>query len=179
MVSLSWMTAVSLIPSQDRPYVDGSPDDSVYTQVFDYNGLGRLTGNWAKVAGPPSPLVVAAKESGRLLNAETIGIKTSWHRLLAGPFAAGGGYLGNVPAPTLATLQADISRGYVRGFALPVSPPGPDPRVRWIESHCTRQPPPPHRRLVPYASFFCGLGPASRPANAATGAPIPRIGRSR
>ena len=42
VVSLSWMTAVSLVPSQDRPYVDGSPDDSVYTQVFDYNGLGRL-----------------------------------------------------------------------------------------------------------------------------------------
>ena len=39
-----------------------------------------------------------------------------------------GGYLGNVPAPTLATLQADISRGYVRLFVLPVSPPGPDPR---------------------------------------------------
>ena len=89
-----------------------------------------------------------------------------------------GGYLGNVPAPTLATLRADISRGYVRGFVLPVSPPGPDPRVRWIESHCTRQPPPPNRRPVPYANFFCGLGPASRPANAATGAPVPRTGRS-
>jgi 4-amino-4-deoxy-L-arabinose transferase-like glycosyltransferase len=404
------MTAVSLVPSRDRPYVDGSPDDSVYTQVFDYNGLGRLTGNWASVAGPPSPLVVAAKESGRLLTAETIGIRPGWHRLLAGPFAAGsgwllpaavagalgvlisrrrqgrrdplraavvlwggwwlvlavffsvgtylnsyyvaalipavaglcgtgiaacgprpwparvhlivaatvlgcvgygaylisgtasgpveltlialvvaaaaaaqlllpasgkaghltavafagtavlllpaaasvscvirglgpfdtpfespetahnnqalaaaapvltravqrlelqtppadalfgadtsglaenyilysgrevlpiGGFLGNVPAPTLATLQADISRGYVRGFVLPVSPPGPDPRVRWIESHCTRQPPPPHRRPVPYANFFCGYRPASRPAHAATGAPAPRTGRSR
>ncbi len=40
VVSLSWMTVVSLVPSQERPYVDGSPDDSVYTQVFDYNGLG-------------------------------------------------------------------------------------------------------------------------------------------
>lgn len=383
VVSLSWMTAVSLVPSQDRPSVDGSPDDSVYTQVFDYNGLGRLTGNWATLAGPPSPLVVAAKESGRLLNAETTGIKPSWHRLLAGPFAADsgwllpaavagalgvfisrrrrgrrdplraavvlwggwwlvlavffsvgsylnsyyvaalipavaalcgtgiaacgprpwparvrlivaatvlgcvgygaylmfgtasgpvvltvvalvvaaaavaqlllpaaasvscvirglgpfdtpfessktahnnqalaaaapaltravqrleretppgdalfgtdtsglaqnyilysgrevlpiGGYLGNVPAPTLATLQADISRGYVRVFVLPVSPPGPDPRVRWIESHCTRQPRPPHRRPVPYANFFCGLG-AGQPARAAPApSPSPR-----
>ena len=49
VVSLSWMTAVSLVPSHDRPYVDGSAHDSVYTQVFDYNGLGRLTGNWARV----------------------------------------------------------------------------------------------------------------------------------
>ena len=403
VVSLSWMTAVSLVPSQDRPYVDGSADDSVYTQVFDYNGLGRLTGNWATVAGPPSPLVVAAKENGQLLNAETIGIKAGWHRLLAGPFAADsgwllpaavagalgvlisrrrqgrrdplraavvlwggwwlvlavffsvgtylnsyyvaalvpavaalcgtgiaacgprpwparvrlivaatvlgcvgygaylmsgtasgpvvltvvalivaaaaaaqlllpasgmaghltavafagaavlllpaaasvsgvsrglgpfdtpfessktahnnqllaanapgitravqrlelqtppgdalfgtdtsglaendilysgrevlpiGGFLGNVAAPTLATLQADISRGYVRAFVLPSSPPGPDPRVRWIESHCTRLPPPPHRRPVPYATFVCGL-PAAQPA----GGRLPRRDR--
>jgi 4-amino-4-deoxy-L-arabinose transferase-like glycosyltransferase len=393
VVSLSWMTAVSLVPSQDRPYVDGSANDSVYTQVFDYNGLGRLTGNWATLAGPPSPLLIAAKESGQLLNAETFGIKASWHRLLAGPFAADGGwllpaavagalgvlisrrrqgrrdplraavvlwggwllvlavffstgtfinsyyvaalvpavaalcgtgiaacgpgpwparvrliiaatvlgcagygaylmsgtasgpvvltavalivaaaaiaqlllrasgkagqvsmvafagaamlllptvasvkgvigglgpfdspfessttahhnqllaaaapaittaaqrlalhtppgdallgtdtsglaqtyilysgrevlpiggYLGNVPAPTLATLQADISRGYVRLFILPVSPPGSDPRVLWIESHCTMEPPPPNRRPVPYAYFSCGL-PTAQP----------------
>ena len=83
-----------------------------------------------------------------------------------------GGFLGNVPAPTLATLRADISRGYVRIFLLPVSPPGPDPRVRWIESHCTRQPRPPNRRPVPYANFFCGLatsvpaGPTPVPAPA-------------
>jgi 4-amino-4-deoxy-L-arabinose transferase-like glycosyltransferase len=80
-----------------------------------------------------------------------------------------GGFLGNVPAPALATLQADVSRGYVRAFVLPVSPPGPDPRVRWIESHCTRQPPPPNRRPVPFANFFCGgPAPASRPAAPAT-----------
>ncbi len=395
VISLSWMTAVSLVPSQDRPYVDGSANDSVYTQVFDYNGLGRLTGNWATVAGPPSPLLAAAVESKDLLTAETLGIKASWHRLLAGPFAADsgwllpaavvgalgvlisrrrqdrrdplraavvlwggwwlvlagffsagtylnsyyvaalvpavaalcgtgiaacgpgpwptrvrlivaatvlgcvgygaylmsgtasgpvvltavavvvavaavaqlllpasgtgghltavafaaaavlllpaaasvnsvigglgpfdtpfessktahnnhalaaaapaltraiqrlerhtppgdalfgtdtsglaqnyilysgrevlpiGGYLGNVPAPTLATLQADIRRGYVRAFVLPVSPSGHDPRVQWIESHCIRQPRPPHHRPRPYATFLCESGPIPLPA---------------
>jgi 4-amino-4-deoxy-L-arabinose transferase-like glycosyltransferase len=398
VVSLSWMTAVSLVPAQDRPYVDGSRNDSVYTQVFDYNGLGRLTGNWVRVAGPPSPIVVAAAESSRFLTAETRGIKASWHRLLAGPFAADsgwllpaavagalgvlisrrrqgrrdplraavvlwggwwlvlavffsagtfinayyvaalvpavaalcgaglaacgprpwparvrqiaaatvlccagygaylmsgtasgpvlltvvalivaaaaaaqlllaasgkgghltavayagaavlllpvaasvscvirglgpfdtpfessqtahnsralaaagpaltravqrlalrtppgdallgtdtsgladniilysgrevlpiGGFLGNVPAPTLATLRADISRGYVRVFQLPVAPPGPDPRVHWIESHCARQPPPPHAPPVPFAYFVCGL------ATSVPGGPTP------
>ncbi|MGH3191026.1 MAG: ArnT family glycosyltransferase [Streptosporangiaceae bacterium] len=392
VVSLSWMTAVSLVPSHDRPYVDGSANDSVYTQVFDYNGLGRLTGDWTRVAGPQSPLVTASVKSGQLLTAETLGIRASWHRLLAGPFAADsgwllpaavvgalgvlisrrrrgrrdplraavvlwggwwlvlaaffsvgtylnayyvaalvpavaalcgagiaasgpgpwparvrqivaatvlgcagygaylmsgtvsgpvvltvvalvvavgaaawlllsapgpemgtarrpaaiasaaaavlllpaaasvscvirglgpfdtpfessrtarishllatnaptltmaiqrldantppgdaffatdtsgtaqayilysgrevlpiGGYLGNVPAPTLATLQADISRGYVRLFILPVSPEGPDPRVRWLESHCFRVPPPPNLPPVPYANFICGV----------------------
>jgi 4-amino-4-deoxy-L-arabinose transferase-like glycosyltransferase len=387
VVSLSWMTVVSLVPAHDRPYVDGSANDSVYTQVFDYNGLGRLTGNWVTVAGSPSPLLAALRESGQALNAGTISIKPSWHRLLSGPLAADGGwqllaavvgaagaliarrrrdrrdplraavvlwggwwlvlavffsagtylnsyyiaalipavaalcgtgiaacgprpwparvrlivaatvlgsvgygaylmsgtasgpvvltlvavitaatavaqllltasgqgghltavgyaaaavlllpaaasvscvirglgpfdtpfessqtahnnqalaaaapaiirqaqrlelqtpsgdalfgadtsglatdyilysgrevlpiggYLGNVPAPTLAALQADINRGFVRVFVLPVSPPGPDPRVRWLESHCTRVPPPPHRRPSAYASFVCG-----------------------
>ncbi len=392
VVSLCWMTAVSLVPSHDRPYVDGTANDSVYTQVFYYNGLGRLTGNWAAIAGPPSPIIVAAVEHGQLFNAETRGIKASWHRLLAGPFAADsswlllaavvaavavlisrrhqgrrdplraavvlwggwwlvlavffsvgtylnsyyvaalvpavgalcgigvaacgprpwsarvrlivaatvlgcagygaylmagtasgpavltvmaltvagiaagqlmlpalgksgqltavgcacaamlllpaaasvscviselgpfdtpfesshavhvshalaaaapaltmavqrleletppgdalfaadtsglaqnyilysgrevvpiGGYLGNVPAPTLTTLQADIRRGYVRVFVLPVSPPGHDPRVLWIESRCIRQPRLPHHRPLPYATFICEPGPTS------------------
>jgi 4-amino-4-deoxy-L-arabinose transferase-like glycosyltransferase len=388
VVSLSWMTAVSLVPAQDRPYVDGSANDSLYTQVFDYNGLGRLTGNSANIAGPPSPILSAAIKSGDILNAETLAIKPSWHRLLSGLLAADsgwlllaaavgalgviisrrrhgrrdplraavvlwggwwlllalffstgsylnsyyvaalipavaalcgtglagcgprpwpvrvrlivaaavlgcagygaylmsgtasgpvwltlvaviaavaaaallltssgstrqlsavasvaaavlllpvaasvscvihglgpfdspfessktahtnqllaadapviireaqsleiatppghalfgadtsglaaayilysgrevlpiGGYLGNVPAPTLATLKADISRGYVFIFVLPVSPPGPDPRVRWLESHCTRQPLPANRRPLPYADFLCTPG---------------------
>jgi hypothetical protein len=88
-----------------------------------------------------------------------------------------GGFLGNVPAPTLATLQADINRGYVRAFVLPVSPAGPDPRVRWIESHCARQPQLPHRGPVPHATFFCGPGtgpePSSSPASAISGTPSP------
>ncbi len=83
-----------------------------------------------------------------------------------------GGFLGNVPAPTLATLQADISRGYVRVFVLPVSPAGLDPRVRWIESHCTRQPPPPQRRPAPAANFFCGL-PTAQPVGGPTATPQP------
>jgi 4-amino-4-deoxy-L-arabinose transferase-like glycosyltransferase len=392
------MTTVSLVPAADRPYVDGSANDSLYTQVFGYNGLGRLTGKWASTAGPPSPLLIAAKENGQLLTAQTMAIGPSWHRLLAGPFAADGGwllpaavgaalgvliwrrgrgrrdplraavllwggwwlvlavffsagtylnsyyvaalvpavaalcgigvaacgpgpwpprlrlivaaavlgcagygaylmsgtatgpvlltlvalvvavaaiaqlllpasagaghltavafaaaavlllptaasvagvirglgpfdtpfesskiarnnqalaaagpaftravqrleaqtppgdallgtdtsglaagyilysgeevlpiggYLGNVPAPSLATLQGDISRGYVRLFILPVSPPGPDPRVAWIESHCAREPRPPQARPAPYANFVCGLG-APQPAGPVT-----------
>jgi hypothetical protein len=43
-----------------------------------------------------------------------------------------------------------------------VSPPGPDPRVRWLESHCTMQPQPINRRPAPAAYFFCGH-PTARP----------------
>ena len=41
-VSLSWMSLVSVLPASGRPYVDGSPDDSLFQQVFVYNGFGRL-----------------------------------------------------------------------------------------------------------------------------------------
>jgi 4-amino-4-deoxy-L-arabinose transferase-like glycosyltransferase len=41
-VSLSWMTAVTLWPASMRPYFDGSYDNSVFQQVFVYNGFGRL-----------------------------------------------------------------------------------------------------------------------------------------
>jgi 4-amino-4-deoxy-L-arabinose transferase-like glycosyltransferase len=40
-VSLSWMTIVAFTPASDRPYVDGSQHNSVYEQVFVYNGFGR------------------------------------------------------------------------------------------------------------------------------------------
>ena len=42
LVSVSWMIAVSLIPAADRPYVDGSHDDSIFEQVFSYNGFLRF-----------------------------------------------------------------------------------------------------------------------------------------
>ena len=67
-----------------------------------------------------------------------------------------GGFLGNVPASTLATLQADIRDGYVRVFVLPVSPAGTDPRVRWLESHCAREPRRAGLPPIPSAIFHCG-----------------------
>lgn len=42
VVSLSWMLIVSLVPASSRPYVDGSTDNSIFHQVFVYNGFGRL-----------------------------------------------------------------------------------------------------------------------------------------
>ncbi len=55
LVSLSWMTAVSLVPAAHRPYVDGSSDNSVYEQVFVYNGFGRF--------GDQTPLQLLAGQS--------------------------------------------------------------------------------------------------------------------
>ena len=63
VVSLSWMLVVSAVPAHDRPYVDGSCNDSVFSQVFLYNGTDRLTGDTLDQAGcsaAPAPV----KESG-------------------------------------------------------------------------------------------------------------------
>ena len=42
VVSLSWMSVVAAIPANRRPYVDGTTNDSVFSQVFVYNGVSRI-----------------------------------------------------------------------------------------------------------------------------------------
>jgi 4-amino-4-deoxy-L-arabinose transferase-like glycosyltransferase len=42
VISLSWMSLVTIWPTGSRPYIDGSTDNSVFQQVFIYNGFGRL-----------------------------------------------------------------------------------------------------------------------------------------
>jgi 4-amino-4-deoxy-L-arabinose transferase-like glycosyltransferase len=55
VVSLSWMAAVSLSPAADRPYVDGSQHNSVFEQVFIYNGTERFTKDPAYGLGSDLP----------------------------------------------------------------------------------------------------------------------------
>ena len=41
-VSLSWIALYAFTPASDRPYVDGSTDNSAVAMVFGYNGLERF-----------------------------------------------------------------------------------------------------------------------------------------
>jgi 4-amino-4-deoxy-L-arabinose transferase-like glycosyltransferase len=41
-VSTLWMVAVTLVPASDRPWFDGSTHNSIFEQVFVYNGFGRF-----------------------------------------------------------------------------------------------------------------------------------------
>jgi 4-amino-4-deoxy-L-arabinose transferase-like glycosyltransferase len=54
-VSLSWMCVVSLVPAHDRPYADGSCNNSVFSQVFLYNGADRLNGQLLDQPGCSAP----------------------------------------------------------------------------------------------------------------------------
>ncbi|MFD5541383.1 ArnT family glycosyltransferase [Streptomyces sp. NPDC127079] len=42
-VSASWMLAVSLTPAKDRPYVDGTTNNSAFSMVVGYNFLNRFS----------------------------------------------------------------------------------------------------------------------------------------
>ncbi len=71
-VSLSWMALVSVWPAHDRPYVDGSSTNSIFSQVFVYNGFGRLD--------QASPNQLLTKSIGLALGSTPPG----WDRLLSG-----------------------------------------------------------------------------------------------
>jgi 4-amino-4-deoxy-L-arabinose transferase-like glycosyltransferase len=88
VVSLSYMTVVSLVPTHDRPYVDGSCNDSIYSQVFVYNGVDRFGGTDLGGAGcsPPSHFLVVAAEQGAVSGVGTFAIPSGWDRLLVGVF---------------------------------------------------------------------------------------------
>jgi 4-amino-4-deoxy-L-arabinose transferase-like glycosyltransferase len=82
VVSLGWMTVVTLTPASSRPYVDGSQNNSIYHQVFVYNGVGRID-----------------QESPNQLLTQSIGLAippppaAAWNRLLTGSFGRDTGWL--------------------------------------------------------------------------------------
>jgi len=110
VVSLSWMTIVALIPAHDRPYVDGTRNDSIFTQTFDYNGLARLgyNGGLAGVAGQPAPFLAQIAHSGSALNNPARHVPPSWHRLLDGLFGRDVGWL--LPAALIAAVAVLYDR---------------------------------------------------------------------
>lgn len=75
VVSLAWMTVVALWPAGSRPYVDGSSDNSIFSQVFIYNFVHRVN------QATPNKLL-----------SQAIGLKgitsgpAAWNRLLTGDF---------------------------------------------------------------------------------------------
>ncbi len=101
VVSLSWMAVVSLVPAHERPYVDGTQNDSAFSQTFDYNGIARLRHGSDVFAGAGHPaafLVHISQVSAGPIHS----IAPSWHRLLSGPFGRDDGWL--LPGALIAAL---------------------------------------------------------------------------
>lgn len=90
-VSLSWMGVVALVPAHDRPYADGSCNDSVFSQVFLYNGADRLNGKVLEQPGcsPPAAATTASTAGG----SPTVALDKGPARYLAGPLGRDAAWL--------------------------------------------------------------------------------------
>ena len=84
VVSLSWMTVVTLTPAHDRPYVDGSQNNSIYEQVFVYDGFGRTNQQAAF-----QQFLGGIHLSPEVLN----GPSPAWNRLVQGELGRDTGWL--------------------------------------------------------------------------------------
>jgi 4-amino-4-deoxy-L-arabinose transferase-like glycosyltransferase len=107
VVSVSWMALVSLVPAHDRPYVDGTQNNSVFSQTFDYNGIARLrrgSGVFAGAGHPAAFLVRLSQTSAGPIHR----VGPSWHRLLSGPFGRDDGWL--LPAALIAAIGVLVTR---------------------------------------------------------------------
>ena len=95
VVSLSYMTAVTAVPAQDRPYVDGSCDNSIFSQVFLYNGLNRFSGTELDQAGCTKPwsYQTAAFTEGLAPGLNAAKVPPGWNRLLTGVFGRNDAWL--------------------------------------------------------------------------------------
>jgi 4-amino-4-deoxy-L-arabinose transferase-like glycosyltransferase len=109
VVSLSWMSVVSLIPAHERPYVDGTHNDSVFSQVFDYNGVAHLgNSNVFAATGPPPTFLVSLFDVGSRLQNPVRYVGPSWHRLLTGELGRDDGWL--LPIAAIAAIAILLAR---------------------------------------------------------------------
>lgn len=83
VVGLAWPLLVWLTPARSRPWISGTDDNSVWSLLFGYNGVGRLAGQ-AGGAMPTSGTNAFAGDPGpfRLLNI-SLGPQIGWFLAVA------------------------------------------------------------------------------------------------
>ena len=108
IVSLSWITVVALIPGHDRPYVDGTKDNSPFVQVFVYNGWARVGVHLGigETSLTEQPFERVAIEEGTFFGTRRIG--ASFNRLLVGPLGRDDAWL--LPVSVLAGAALLVER---------------------------------------------------------------------
>ncbi|GAA1203073.1 glycosyltransferase family 39 protein [Pseudonocardia alaniniphila] len=74
-----WVATVELWPSDDRPYIGGSADNSVLDLALDYNGVGRLVGDDKHVVtgATPGGGFASTPGIGRMFSDE-VGSQVAW-----------------------------------------------------------------------------------------------------
>ena len=81
VVGLAWPLLMTLTPAADRPWISGTDDNSVWSLIFGYNGLGRVDGQAGGPGGggPGGGGTMFGGEPGplRLLN-DALGGQAGW-----------------------------------------------------------------------------------------------------
>src|SRR5215472_19080837 len=90
-VSLSWVLLYTVTPAADRPYVDGSTDNSAFSMVFGYNGVERF-GISFPGAVTPGP-AISAGSGGPGGYGGLFGFPAGLFKLLSGWYGPQAGWL--------------------------------------------------------------------------------------
>jgi 4-amino-4-deoxy-L-arabinose transferase-like glycosyltransferase len=77
VVGAAWPVLVWLTPAADRPYVSGTADNSIWSLIFGYNGLGRINGQAGGPAGRAGGVFAGTNGVLRLLGA-SLGGEDGW-----------------------------------------------------------------------------------------------------
>jgi 4-amino-4-deoxy-L-arabinose transferase-like glycosyltransferase len=115
VVGLAWPLLVTLTPAADRPWISGTADNSIWSLIFGYNGLGRVAGQ----AGGPSALGGGGGGGA----SGVFGGSTGLFRLLQSGLGDQAGWLLGFAAVAAVALvvvsrlrRSDVRTGYVIAF---------------------------------------------------------------
>jgi 4-amino-4-deoxy-L-arabinose transferase-like glycosyltransferase len=123
-VSLSWIALYTFTPAADRPYVDGSTNNSAVAMVFGYNGVERFgisfpgsVASFGGGGGGGGPVERAAPATGRGTGQEYnaggfLGRSGGWTKLVSDRFGPQIGWL--YPLAILALIAGLAWRGRAR-----------------------------------------------------------------
>ncbi len=77
LVGGAWPALVELTPAADRPWVSGTSNNTIFSLIFEYNGLGRVEGQTGGPGGIGGTMFGGTTGPLRLLN-ESLGGQDGW-----------------------------------------------------------------------------------------------------
>jgi 4-amino-4-deoxy-L-arabinose transferase-like glycosyltransferase len=77
LVGGAWPALVELTPAADRPWISGTSDNSIFSLIFEYNGLGRVDGQAGGPGGGGGNMFGGTPGPLRLLNS-ALGGQAGW-----------------------------------------------------------------------------------------------------
>jgi 4-amino-4-deoxy-L-arabinose transferase-like glycosyltransferase len=83
----AWPALIALTPADARPWVSGTSDNSIFSLILGYNGLGRLSGQAGGPGGMGGGIVFGGEPGAFRLLGESLGGQAGW---LLGFAIAGG-----------------------------------------------------------------------------------------